>query len=223
VKFLGYLRPEIPFFGDNKWVFRCATLFPAVMLLLSASCMENGTGPAATLLSILVMGCFWEAHVQILPLHLASRAMLLWRICMRAFRTLLSVAFAGLPIFVLIGIIIPQYSCNLPDRARVSNAIGFNTSKLQREIERRASAAKTLKGAGLGLTLPQYQGPVLTALGVLSTGFVLEDGVIVLVIEEPPTTVRFTPQLVDAHSGAIKWSCRGYPAKSVPMKCREPE
>jgi hypothetical protein len=224
VKFFKFLRPDTPFFGANKWVFRCATLFPAAMLLLSASCVENGTWPAATLLSILVMACFWEAHVQTLPLHLASRAIRLWRICTRALRTLLSVAFAGLPIFVLIGIIIPQYSCGLPDRVRVSkvsNTIRFNTSALQREIERRASVTKTLKGAGLGLTLPPpRQDAALTAL---SNGFVLEDGTIVLVIEEPPATVRFTPKLVDAHSGAIEWSCRGYPAKSVPMKCREPE
>ena len=64
MKFFAYLRPETPFFGDNKWVFGCATLFPAVMLLLSASCVENGTVPAAMLLSILVMACFWEAHVD---------------------------------------------------------------------------------------------------------------------------------------------------------------
>lgn len=171
------------------------------------------------LLSIIVMACFWEAHVQTLPLHLASRAMLLWRICTRAFRTLLSVAFAGLPIFVLIGIILPQYSCNAPDRARVYNAIQINTSELQREIERRASVSKTLKGAGLGLTLAPRQDAALTAR---SNGFVLENGTIVLVIEEPPATVRFTPKLVDAHSGALEWACRGYPAKSMPAKCREP-
>lgn len=211
--------PELALFGGHRWVFWLLAFLPAVALLASNTCTENGGWPARVLLTVMLMACLWEAHAQALRMGLAGKGML-WQVCKRALKTLLSVIFAGLLPLVLIGISLPGYTCNAPDRAKVYEAIQVNTSELRREIERRASINKTLKGAGLGLTLPPRQDAALTAR---SNGLVLEDGIIVLVIEEPPTTVRFTPKLVNANSGAIEWSCRGYPAKSVPYKCREPQ
>lgn len=203
------------FFGGRKWVFWSIALLPTVTLhlLLSDPCRKDGHWPAPVLLTIMVMSCLWEAHAQALRIELAGKAML-WHVCQRALRTLLSVIVAGLLPVVLLMISLANYAC-YADRARVSEAIASITESRQ-EIERHTSVTKTLKGAGLGLEIPKPQG------GPPSNGFILEDGAIVLVVKEPPAAVLFTPKLVDAHSGAIKWSCRGYPAKSMPMECREP-
>jgi hypothetical protein len=210
--------PEFPLFGGHRWVFWIVALLPAVTLLLSFDCMKNGNWPTPMLLTIMLMACLWEAHAQALRMGLTGKPML-WQLGKRTPKTLFSVALAGLLPLVLIGGLLPNYSCNIAERAKVYNAIQLNIPELQREIEHRASVSKTLKGAGLGLTLPPHQ----EAFTARSNGVVLEDGVIVLVMKEPPAAVLFTPKLVNAHSGAIEWSCRGYPAKSVPMKCREPE
>lgn len=163
----------------------------------------------------MVMACLWEAHVQAIRLELAGWAML-WQACKRTLKTLASVIFAGLLPLALIALMLPpMYSCHTSDRVKVSIALS-SISELRREIEHRASTAKTLKDAGLGLTLQKPEGKSL------SNGFVLENGAIVLVLEDPPAAVLFTPELADANSGAVQWSCRGYPSKSVPATCRVP-
>ena len=189
-------------------------------LLPTNSCAENGIWPGLILLPVMLMACLWEAHAQALRMGLTGKS-ILWQLGKRAPKTLFSVAVAGLlPLVLLGGVLgVNTHTCYV-ERAKVYEAIQVNTSELQREIERRASVTKTLKGSGLGLTLPPRQDAALTAR---SNGFVLENGVIVLVIEAPQATVRFTPKLVNSNSGAIEWACRGYPAKSVPMKCRIPE
>ena len=199
-------------------MFWLVAFLPVAALLSANSCAENSGWPAPMLLTIMLMACLWEAHAQALRMGLTGKPML-WRLGKRTPKTLFSVALAGLLPLVLIGGILPYYSCNIADRAKVYSAIQLNIPELQREIERRASVSKTLKSAGLGLTLAPRQ-DTFTAR---SNGFILEDGSIVLVIDEPPATVRFTPKLANANSGTLEWACRGYPAKSVPMKCREPE
>ena len=116
---------------------------------------------------------------------------MLWQVCKRAFRTLRSVAVAGLLPLVLIGFLLPGYAC-YSDRARVTEAI-LKLSEPQQEIEYRASVNKTLKGTGVGLEFPQQQGRYP------SNGFILENGAIALVMAEPPAAVLFTPKLVDAN------------------------
>lgn len=207
--------PAFPFFGGHRWVFWPIALIPAATLLLSFHfhCMKNDSWPTPLLLIFMLMACLWEAHAQALRMGLEGKGML-WHVFKRTLKTLRSVIFSGLLPFVLVGIILPQYSCYI-NQSRVTAAIA-NTFEPRQEIERRASVNKTLKGAGLGLKFP------ILPESLLSGGFVLEDGVIVLVMEKPPAAVLLTPQLVDAHSGAIKWSCRGYPAKSMPARCRKP-
>lgn len=207
--------PKFPFFGGHRWVFWIVALLPAVTLLLSFECMKNGNWPAPMLLTVMMMACLWEAHVQTIRTHSQDRRMWLWQFCKRALKTLLRVAFTGLLPFVLLGLLLPSYAC-YSDRARVTGAMA-ETSELRHEIERRASTAKTLKDSGLGLEVSKTEGKFR------SNGFVLENGSVVLVLEEPPAAVLFTPQLVDANSGAIEWSCRGYPSKSVPARCRYPQ
>jgi len=208
------LAPEFPLFGGHRWVFWPIAFLPAVALLLSHHCLENGNWPASMLLTVMLMACLWEAHAQALRMGLAGKGMLS-HVCKRTLKTLLSVIFSGLLPFVLLGLLLPSYAC-YSDRARVTGAMA-ETSELRHEIERRASTAKTLKDSGLGLEVSKTEGKFR------SNGFVLENGSVVLVLEEPPAAVLFTPQLVDANSGAIEWSCRGYPAKSMPTKCRVPE
>jgi len=202
------------FFGGKKWVFWSIALLPAVMLLLLNPCEKNDNPLPTLFLSIMVMACLWEAHVHAMPHHLASGLMLLWHVCKRALRTFFSLTVAAIVGSMLAGIFLSNYHC-YTGRARVAAAIA-QISELKLEIERRASIAKTLKGAGLGLAFPRRQG------NYPSNGFILEDGVIVLVMEEPPTAVLFSPKLVDTTSGALEWACRGYPAKSVPSMCRVP-
>ena len=166
------------------------------------------------LLTVMLMACLWEAHAQALRMGLAGKGML-WQVCERTLGTLLSLTFAGLlPLVLIVGVIgVEGHTCH----AKVYDSIQVSTTELKREIERRASVNKTLKGAGVGLEFPKQQDRYP------SNGFVLEDGAIVLVMEEPLAAVLFTPKLVDANSGAIEWSCRGYPSKSMPGNCREPE
>lgn len=210
--------PEFPLFGGHRWVFWLVAFLPVAALLSASACTENGGWPALILLPVVLMACLWEAHAQALRMGLTGKSML-WQLGKRLPKTLFSVALAGLLPLVLIGGVLPNYSCNMKDRAKVRNAIQLNIPELQREIERRATISKTLKGAGLGLTLAPRQ----DAFTGPANGFVLDNGSIVLVIDEPPATVRFTPKLVDAHSGTLEWACRGYPSKFVPTKCRVPE
>ena len=210
----AYLTENTHFFGEKKWGFWSIALLPDGMLLFLEPCGKNDNSLPTLVLTIMVMACLWEAHVHAMPLHLASRRLLLWNICKRALRTFLSLAVAAIAGSALAGLFLPAYQC-YTDRARVTAAIA-QTSELRQEIEHRASVAKTLKSTGLGLMLPRLQGKSF------SNGFVLENGAIALVIDEPPAALLFTPQLVDVNSGAIQWSCRGYPSKSMPVMCRAP-
>ena len=212
----AYLTENPQFFGGRRWVFWSIGLLPAVMLLLSKPCGTNENWLATMLLPVMVMACFWEAHVQALSLNPTNRVRLLLRVCKRALRTLLFLAVAALLSSVLVGIFLPAYQC-YTQRARVAAAIVSGTAELRSEIDRRASATKTLKGTGLALKLPKGQGKQNL------NGFILEDGAIVLVIEQPPAALLFTPRLLDMNSGVVQWSCRGFPEKSVPAECHDPE
>jgi hypothetical protein len=198
-----------PIFFGARWVFWLLLAAPSVILVGNV-CSQKDTAYQFVFPVIVVLACLWEAHVRTL-LDQPSRG---WRMLPRllvrfvgtAWRLLLWMLLASLPVLILI----PQYAC-YTDRARFSEVL-LLSSQLKNEITERIQRNKTLEHAGLGLKVQPH--------GRLIGGLVSDNGVIFLVSEDPAAVVSLTPQLKNATTGELQWTCLGYPTRTMPAQCR---
>jgi type IV pilus assembly protein PilA len=107
-----------------------------------------------------------------------------------------------------ISLLTPTYQC-YTNRAKVSELV-LAGSVLRNEIGQRAMQNKTMSNSGAGIVVPIE--------GRTKGGVVTVDGTIVVAGDDPPAVIIFTPSLID---GKIEWKCRGFPARVVPMSCRD--
>jgi hypothetical protein len=134
-----------------------------------------------------------------------------WRIfakgLLRTFYDLLGLVLLLIVISIPIAILTPAYSCYTP-RARVG-ALIMQIAPIQEKINTRILQNGFVSNSGKGLKIE--------AVGHDKGGFITKDGTITMISENPPAVVMLIPDLV-GHT--VTWKCTGYPAKNMPLDCR---
>lgn len=78
------------------------------------------------------------------------------------------------------------------------------------EIVQRAVQRQTIAGVGAGLIIP--------VSGRLKKGLITKNGTIIMASDDPPAVVVLEPNLSNQE---MNWKCSGYPAKYMPVMCRD--
>ena len=197
------LKGARPLAGSH-WSLPAVLLVVGVLLLLAQPCKRGPYYVEYIAIAVTVCLALWSNHVARAPVQSAHGAALIVGRALYDF-----VLLVGLLLLVSfpIAIFLPAYQC-YTDRARASEVLLMG-SFMRAEIEARAAKLGTLTGAGRGLEI--------TPTGRTRAELVANDGVIVVVGEDPPVVFMLSPTL---SGGAVIWKCLGFPEKAVPMTCR---
>ena len=204
--------------SPRSCLFWAAGLLSFFSMLLSDACSpKNGYQfLGGVFLSALILLCAWESHVYEIRNVKENRSTRIKFIFKRAFFTLvctLGIAALGA---VAASAFVPAYQC-YTDRSRVSEM--FRLLSSQREaITERIQTSKTLANSGAGLSIKKQ--------GRIVGGVVTESGTMIAISQDPPAVVMLSPEFIKPESatgkGEVKWTCLGYPEKSMPMSCTPP-
>jgi hypothetical protein len=91
-------------------------------------------------------------------------------------------------------------------------------SSQREEITERIQTSKTVANSGVGMSIKKQ--------GRIVGGVVTESGTMIAISQDPPAVMMLAPEFIKpasaAEKGEVKWTCSGYPDKSVPMSCKQP-
>lgn len=202
---MSLLRRTLPRpLAGAHWTLFAALLTCWVLLLLQQPCREGPRYHELFLIVSTVLMSLWVNHVRHSPLHdLKGALVVIGRSLYDLLLLSLSLAIVGLPVLL----IMPAYQCYSP-RAKVGEMV-MSLSPLRAEVGSRLVQAQTLTDSGAGRLIPISDR--------VAGGLVTAEGVIVVVSEDPPAAVVFTPTLAN---GTVSWTCSGFPERLVPTTCR---
>ena len=196
-------------FQNARWVF---WLIVTLWLFLATIqfCREDARYLEVIVATLTICAVVWSNHVKVVRLSIESGPSALWLVISGFFGDfivlLLTIFVCALPIFVAL----PTYSCG-GGRANISEIVLY-AAQLRSEIDERAANVKTLSDIGHGMTVPPFE--------KLRDGFITQDGVIILLSNDPVAAIVMTPKINDRITGKVEWTCRGMPIKLMPAMCR---
>jgi hypothetical protein len=204
------LRQRFPSpFSGARWIFWILALTPAIGTVLLVCHPKEGEFFFATV-AVALMACVWEAHVRVLLDAKVKGLAMAIPLLARAVANSIFLLLAMMLIEVPVALVMPAYQC-YTNRAKTAQLI-LEGSSLRTAIDDRVRTTRTLNQSGVGLEVKRE--------GRVAAGFVTDAGVIVLVSDEPAAVVMLTPQLASPGTGALQWSCLGYPEKLIPASCK---
>ncbi|MBK9217270.1 MAG: hypothetical protein IPL70_01835 [Uliginosibacterium sp.] len=186
--------PRRPF-ANAHWSLLAGLILAGQVWLLTSPCSQSGPTIGIALGTFVCVLALWVNHVRVAPLRD-------WRDALILFGGALYDLFLTGLLFVLISLTLPSLDCNTP-RDKVSEMM-FKVLPLREEISARIEQKHSLTGVGEGLNLGE-------------TGFVTQDGSIVMTLEKPVAVVVQQPNYTN---GAVSWTCVGAPTQYMPLPCR---
>jgi type IV pilus assembly protein PilA len=179
----------------------------ALLLTFGQPCREGPWYPELSWVLLTSAAVLWANHLAEAPVSAFKQiGRVLLGSCRDALLMVLWFVLAAIPL----AIVTPTYQCYTP-RAKVSEVV-LAASTLRSQVEENARARGTLDGSGQGL--------MFSPSGRTVAGFVAGGGEIIAIGDDPPVVIVLSPKSVES---SIKWECRGYPPKIVPMSCRGEE
>ena len=197
------LKKARPLAGAH-WSLPVALILIGLILLFSQPCKRGPYYVEYVAVAMSVCLVLWSHHIVKAPVQSVRSAAAI------AGRSLYDlIALMGLLLLASfpVALFVPTYHC-FTDRTRASEVL-LAGSTLRTEIEANAAKLGALEGAGRGVEfMPSERA---------RAGLVTNDGVIVVVGEDPAVVFMLSPTL---SGGAVSWKCRGFPEKLVPTMCR---
>lgn len=190
--------------AGSHWSLTIVLVVFGVILILAQPCKRGPYYVEYITIAVTVCLVLWSNHVARAPVQSARGAALV--VGYATYDLVFILGFLLLASFP-IAIFLPTYQC-YTDRTRASEVL-LMSSGMRTEIEARVAKFGTLEGVGRGMEF--------TPSGRARAGLVTNDGVIVVVGEDPPVVFMLSPTLT---GGAVSWKCLGFPEKVAPMTCR---
>ncbi len=188
----------------THWSLPLAIVGAALLLAFAQSCREGPWYPELTWALLSCAFVLWANHLVVAPVRMARQwGQIVIGSCKDALLLLLWFVLAGIPL----AIITPAYQCYTP-RAKVIEVV-LAASTLRSQVEENARASGKLDDSGRGIAFHPS--------GRSVAGFVTRDGEVIAIGDDPPVVIVLSPQFAE---NSVKWECRGYPEKIVPMSCR---
>lgn len=203
----GWTRISLKPLPTAHWSLPAMIVGVALLLTFGQPCREGPWYPELSWVLLTSAAVLWANHLAEAPVSAFKQiGRVLLGSCRDALLMVLWFVLAAIPL----AIVTPTYQCYTP-RAKVSEVV-LAASTLRSQVEENARARGTLDGSGQGL--------MFSPSGRTVAGFVAGGGEIIAIGDDPPVVIVLSPKSVES---SIKWECRGYPPKIVPMSCRGEE
>jgi type IV pilus assembly protein PilA len=201
---LAALRVRRPF-SNVHWSLLAVLIALWEFLLFGQPCHEGPRYFGVALVATTVMLTLWTSHIR-------NGAATGWRQIIQisggALYDLVALLILLIIVALPLAVMTPTYQCYTA-KAKVSEMLLY-ASTLREKVEEHAKKDQSLANSGKDLEVKEF--------GRMKGGLVTKEGTIVTVSDDPAAVIMLVPTL---NNGAISWKCVGYPAKSMPMSCRD--